>query len=187
MPCFIQHLFTIALFSSVFSTTLFAATQGTLGTTSTGSALISITKSKQAQISDISDMTLSNWSVGSGAVSLHSDICVYSSTGSYTVTASGTGLANIFTINSGSNVLPYTVTWNAGGAGAIGNTGALLVPTITSTSFSNASTTSATCGGGGAANDTARVIVGITQVNMDAAASSNTPYTGTLTLVVTPY
>ncbi len=54
-----------------------AATQGSLGSTSTGTANISITKSVQAQISDLSDMTLSNWNVGEGAVTLTSNVCVY--------------------------------------------------------------------------------------------------------------
>ena len=80
-----------------------AATQGSLGATSTGSANISITKSVQAQISDISDMTLANWSVGDGDVTLYSNVCVYSSTGSYKVTATGSGLVNAFTIASGLN------------------------------------------------------------------------------------
>ena len=70
--------------------------------TGTGSANISVTKSVQAQISDISDMTLTNWSVGDPDVQLTSNICVYSSTGSYKVTATGSGLLNIFTIASGS-------------------------------------------------------------------------------------
>ncbi len=53
--------------------------------------------------------------------------------------------------------------------------------------MSNAATGSATCGGGGSSNDTARVVVGITQAAMELASSSNTPYTGTLTMLVTPY
>ncbi len=164
-----------------------AATQGSLGATSTGSANISITKSVQAQISDISDMTLANWSVGDGDVTLYSNVCVYSSTGSYKVTATGSGLVNAFTIASGLNLIAYTVTWNSGGAGNLANTGTALTTNIQSASFSNASTTSATCSGGGSGNDTARVIVGITSGNMNSAASSSTPYTGTLTMLITPF
>lgn len=164
-----------------------AASNGSLGATSQGSSTISVTKAVQAQISDISDMTLSGWSIGDGAVTLTSNVCIYSTTGSYTVRATGSGAGNIFTINSGSNLLAYSVTWNDGGATHLANTGTLLAPGVTSTNFSNASTTSALCNGGGASNDTARVIVGITSVAMDAAASSATPYTGTLTMLVTPF
>jgi hypothetical protein len=166
--------------------TAMAATQGTLGATSQGSATISVTKSVQAQISDISDLTWPNWSVGDAAISLTSNICVYSSTGNYKVTATGSGLANIFTINSGLNLIAYSVTWNSGGAGSLANTGTSLLANIQSGSLANASTASATCSGGGSSNDTARVIVGITTTAMGAAASSSTAYTGTLTLLVTP-
>lgn len=176
-----------ALVLLVLAGTANAATQGTLGSTSTGTAQISVTKNVQAQISDIQDMTLSNWSVGDGAVTLTSNVCVYSSTGTYKVTATGSGLLGIYTIGSGLNLIPYTVKWNAGGAGNLADTGTNLTAGIQSSSFGNASTTSANCSGGGAGNDTARVVVGITQSAMDSAASSPTPYTGTLTMLVTPY
>lgn len=182
-----QQRTTLAWMLSLVAGTAMAATQGSLGTTSQGSATISVTKSVQAQISDISDMTLSNWSIGDGAVTLTSDVCVYSTTGSYTVRATGSGIANAYTIASGLNLIPYSVTWNAGGAGALSNTGTALLSNITSTNFSNASTTSAQCGGGGPTNDTARVIVNISSLAMNAAASSSTPYTGTLTMLVTPF
>ena len=163
-----------------------AATQGTLGTTSQGSATISVTKAVQAEISDIHDMTLANWSIGDGAVTLSSDICVYSTTGSYTVRATGSGIGSIFTIASGGNLLTYTVTWNSGGVSALSNSGTALLSNVTSTNFTNANTSSANCGGV-SANDTARVIVGIPSIAMTAAASSATPYTGTLTMLVTPF
>ncbi|MES2661943.1 MAG: hypothetical protein V4629_01440 [Pseudomonadota bacterium] len=165
----------------------YAATQGTLGATSTGTATISVTKSVQAQISDLQDMTLANWGVGDGAVSLSSNVCVYSSTGNYKVTASGSGAASAFTLSNGSTNIAYSVTWNAGGAGNLSNTGTALTTSVQSTGYTTATTASANCSGGGASNDTARVIVGITSGNMDAAVSSATAYTGTLTLLVSPY
>ncbi len=164
-----------------------AATQGTLGATSTGTANISITKSVQAQISDLSDMTLSSWSIGQGAVTLYSNVCIYSSTGNYKVTATGSGSSNAYTIASGSNTMPYSVVWNAGGAGSLASTGTSLTTNVQSASFANASTASATCSGGGSANDTARVVVNIANSDISAAASSSTPYTGTLTMLITPY
>lgn len=165
----------------------FAATQGTLGATSSGTVNISITKSVQAQISNLTDMTLTNWSVGDGAVTLFSNACIYSSTGSYKVTATGSGLANIFTINSGLNIIPYSVSWNAGGAGNLASSGTTLLPNVISSTFSNADSGSASCNGGGSANDTARVVVNITQAAMNTAASSSTPYTGTLTMLISPF
>lgn len=163
-----------------------AATQGSVGATSTGTISISITKSFQADITDLSDMTYGSWNISNGAVTMTSNVCVYSSTGNYTVTATGSGALSIFTLASGLNTVPYTVTWNSGGAGAIGNTGTLLAPLIPSTTMNNASTSSSNCSGGGASNDTARVIVGISLLAMETAVSSSTAYTGTLTLVITP-
>ena len=164
-----------------------AATQGSLGSTSTGVANISITKSVQAQISDLTDMALSHWSIGDGAVTLSTNVCVYSSTGNYKVTATGSGLVGAYTINSGLNFIPYSVTWNAGGAGSLASTGTSLTAGLQSSSFGNASISSATCSGGGASNDTARLVVGITSSAMDSAASSATPYTGSITMLITPY
>ena len=137
-----------------------AATPGLLGLASTGSIIISVTKSLQAQITGLTDMTLSNWVIGQGAVTLHSDVCIYSSTGSYKVTATGNGLAGAFSIASGSNVLPYSVKWNSAGANNLDDTGTSLNTNSQSTVFTNASTGSANCNGGGAGKDTARVIVG---------------------------
>ena len=164
-----------------------AATQGSLGTSSTGIANISITKAVQARISDISDMTLGSWSVADGAVQLTSNVCIYSSTGSYRLTATGSGLANIFTLTSNGNLLPYSVAWNAGGAGALASTGTALLAGIQSSTFANADQASSTCSGGGSANDTARVVVNVSALAMELAIGSTTPYTGTLTMLVTPY
>jgi hypothetical protein len=183
---FLKRLLTVSVFAFA-SFPAQAATEGTLGTTSTGSVTLSVTKSVQAQITDLTDMTLANWSIGQGAVTLTSNVCLYSSTGNYKVTATGSGLLGAFTIASGLNLIPYSVTWNAGGVGNLANTGTALITNIQSTGFSNASTTSATCSGGGASNDTARVIVTLASLDMTAAASSATPYTGTLTMLITPY
>ncbi len=164
-----------------------AATQGTLGPTSTGSVNISVTKVVEAQITDISDMTLPSWSIGDGDVTLYSNICVYSSTGSYKVTATGSGAGNAFTLSSGGNDIPYSVTWNSNGTGALDNNGTPLGSNMQSTDFSNAATTTADCNHGGAGNDTARVIINITDADMTAAMASSTPYSGTITMLITPF
>ena len=170
------------LLATVFSSLSFAATQGTLGATSSGSVAISITKSARARISNLNDLTLAAWEEGVGAISLTDDMCVYSTrpNGSYRVTASGSGTASAFSLANGANLLPYTVTWNSGGAGALANTGTALTTTVASAAFLNASTTSPTCTGG----DTARLIVGVTAAAMTAAVEGS--YVGTLTLLVAP-
>lgn len=183
-----EKFYLYAMFLGIFaiSSQAWAASQGTLGLTSQGSATISITKNVQARISNISDMTLSNWNVGDAAVVLHSNVCIYSSTGGYKVTATGDTLG-LFTIASGLNTILYTVEWNDGGPSSLSDSGTALLPGVMSlTTFSNANTDSSNCGGS-SANDNARVIVKIAQLAMHLAPSSSTPYTGTLTMLVTPF
>jgi hypothetical protein len=160
----------------------FAATQGTLGATSSGSVAISITKTARARISNLNDLTLPAWEEGSGAVNLTDDVCVYSTrpNGSYRVTASGSGGSNAFSLANGANLLNYSVTWNAGGVGALANTGTTLTTGVASAAFNNASTTSPTC----TAGDTARLIVGVSALAMTSAVEGS--YVGTLTLLVAP-
>lgn len=175
----------IAAIASANSGNVLAATQGTVGNTSTGTALISITKSVQARISGISDMTLANWNVDMGAVTLYSDVCIYSSTGSYKVTASGSGLLGIFTVNTSLlNAIAYSVEWNDAGAGSLTSSGTNLIFNLPSGTFNNANNSSTDCSGG--ANKNARVIVKVSSLAMGLAPNSNDPYTGTLTMVVAP-
>lgn len=183
---FVRVMILVANFTLIVSVA-HAATQGSLAATSQGSLNISVTKSVQAEISDLSDVTLANWSLGDGNVTLFSNVCIYSSTGNYKITANGSGLAGIFTIASGLNLIPYSVTWNAGGVGNLASTGTSLTANIQSTGFTTATKTSVNCSGGTAANDTARVVIGIASSDMTSAASSSTAYTGTLTMLVTPY
>ncbi len=172
------------LTGSLLATNALAASNGTLGATSTGTVNISITKSMQAQISDITDMVLASWNIGDPAVQLYSNLCIYSSTGNYKVTATGSGTSNAFTISNGTSTIPYSVVWNSGPAGSLASTGTSLTTNTQSGAFANASMAAANCGG--STNDTARVVVNIPQATMQAAPGSATAYTGTLTMLVTP-
>ena len=176
-------LATTLVVSSMFNTVAFAATDGSLGATSTGTAVINVTKAAVAKISGMSDMTLASYTVGGGNQALNTTACVYSSTagGGYTVKATGSGASSAFTIATGSDLIPYTVVWNSGGAGALGTTGAALTTNVTSSSLTNAATDSATCAVGGA---TAQLNIGLLGTNLDAAPAGT--YSGTVTLLVTP-
>ena len=63
-----------------------AATQGTLGATSTGTSLVSLTIAAQYQITGLTDLALGAWS-GSGNMTANNDVCVYTndSTGNYQI------------------------------------------------------------------------------------------------------
>ena len=67
-----------------------AATQGTAGTTSTGTAQIGITKGDGARITALDDI---NFGVGNvaPAAKQFDDICIFSTTGGYTLTATSQG------------------------------------------------------------------------------------------------
>lgn len=162
-----------------------AATEGTLGTSSTGALNFSVTKPPRADISNLSDLQVANWIAGDGAVTLTEDVCVYSTrpSGGYTVLATGSGSSEAFTLNSGLSTLAYLVSWNAGGVGSLSDTGTSLTANVVSGGLTAAATDSSSCSGTNP-GPTARLIVNITNAEMSSAASGS--YTGTLTLTITP-
>jgi hypothetical protein len=162
-----------------------AATQGSLGTTSTGSLNFSVTKPARADINNLTDLLLPVWIVGDGAVTLSEDVCVYSTrpSGGYTVLATGSGSGGAFTLANGTSSLAYGVTWNDGGVGSLSSTGETLTANTISNPQINAATTSSTCNGN-TPGPTARLIIGITNAAMSSAPSGS--YVGTLTLLITP-
>lgn len=155
-----------------------AATQGSIGATSTGSVAITATVPNRALITSLSDVTFTN-ADPSVAASSSQGPCVWSntSTRNYTITASGSGSAGAFTLAAGSSVIPYSVGW-ANSANATSLT-SLTAGTASSAVASNA--TNISCGGSG--NSTLKVTIGASDLQDMIATHS---YTGTLTLVVTP-
>ena len=159
--------------------------QGSLGSTSQGSLDIRVSKPARARISDLNDLTLASWVTGDGDVKLKDDVCVYSSKvqGGYTIKASGSGANSAFTLANGTETLPYTVAWNSGGVGNLGDTGTSLTANVTSARLTGASRDSSSCSGKNP-GPTARIIVGMLATDLDAAIDGT--YDGTLTLLVTP-
>ena len=159
----------------------FAATQGTVGATSTGSLNITLTIPQLVRITGLTDITMPTWD-GSTDIQGTDNVCVFSSTRRYTVTATGSGASSAFTLADGTaptpNTIAYAVEW-AASSGASSGTG-LTSGTALTAQTTNA--TSTTCAGG----TNATVIVKITSANLSAAPSAGTNYTGTLTLVVAP-
>ena len=157
-----------------------AATQGTMGSTSTGSVAISASVPGRVQLSGLSDVSFTNQDP-STAASNAQNVCVWSNTSTkgYNVTATGSGAGNAFTLASGASNVAYSVEWagNSGqSAGTALATGAALTG-LTSTA------TNATCSAG--ASSTASLIVKIPSANLQNMQAATT-YTGTLTLVVAP-
>jgi hypothetical protein len=159
--------------------TSFAATDGSAGATSTGTVGISATVPGRVQISGLSDIAFGTVDPAVAASSAE-DVCVWSNTSGkgYTVTATGSGASNAFTLSDGTNSLVYGVEW-AGSSGQ--STGTALV-SGTALGGLSSSAANPTCSSGPAA--TASLIVKMTAADLQAAVASS--YTGTLTLVVAP-
>jgi hypothetical protein len=164
-----------------------AATDGLLGATSSGSIALSFTKTLQAQITGLDDLTLAAYTLGDGDKVLSDTFCVYSSAfdGQYTVKVTGNGAGNTFQSNntiSGYN-LPYAVYWDDGGVGALAATKAGATAVVSDTTLTGqklASTVSTTC----ATGNTGKVFVEALGTDLDAAPGGT--YTGTITILVTP-
>lgn len=157
-----------------------AATQGTLGSTSTGSVTITASIGAKAQISGLTDITFNALDAVNNAT-LSNNACVWSNTATknYTIKATGSGTSSAFTIKDASNnLIPYSVAW-AASSGA--SSGTALTAGTASASLASAAT-SPTCGGSGSSST---LLVSIAAADQQAMIAG-TSYTGTLTLLVTP-
>lgn len=156
-----------------------AATQGSLGATSTGSVDISATVPGRVQISGLSDVAFGTVDP-TVAASNAQNVCVWSNTSgrAYSITATGSGAANAFSLTDGANNLAYGVEWSdaSGQSSGTALTTAATLMGLTSTA------TNPTCSAGPASS--ASLIVKMTAADLQAAVAGS--YTGTLTLVVAP-
>ncbi|MEC9291099.1 MAG: hypothetical protein VX730_01715 [Pseudomonadota bacterium] len=154
-----------------------AATDGTLGTTSTFSYNVTITIPERVRISGLQDMAFGT--MGSSDLTLNDDVCIYSNTsgGNYDITATGSGAGNAFTIASGPNTVPYRVFWND----VIGTAGQVeLSAGTTLVAQTGADRSSTTCGGANNAN------IEILIERASTIGQPNGSYAGVVTLVVEP-
>lgn len=156
-----------------------AATDGTPGATSTGTALVTMQTQALARITDLDDIDLGTWN-GTTGLSAADNICVWSTTRGYQITASGSGTAGAFTLTDGTDTIAYSVAWDDAAGAASGT--ALATGTALTAQASGA--TSATCQGG--TTPTATVLVSVSQTDLEAATFNSAVYSGTLTLVVAP-
>ena len=179
-PARVARLATACMAPALMNGAALAATQGSLGSTSTGSISIGASVPNRVQISGLVDVSFANQDP-STAASNAQNLCVWSNTSTrgYNVTATGSGTANAFTLANGALTVPYSVEWAASSgqsSGATLTSGAALTG-LTSTA------TNATCAAG--PSSTASLIVKISASNLQSMAAA-TNYTGTLTLVVAP-
>ena len=169
-----------ALVGGFGSSQAFAASQGTLGATSTGSVTITASVPNRARITGLTDVTFANQDPATLASDAQ-DVCVWSNTATkeYTVTATGSGAASAFTLTNGSTTVPYTVEW----ASSTGQTTGSSLTTGTASAALTSTATHQTCTSGPAAS--ASLIVEIATADL-GTMSDGSNYPGTLTLLVTP-
>ncbi|MXO61266.1 hypothetical protein GRI89_17110 [Altererythrobacter salegens] len=158
----------------------FAATPGTLGATSTGTVTITASVPNRARITGLADVSFLNQDPNTAANSAQ-NVCVWSNTATkaYTITATGSGSANAFTITNGTVTVPYSVQW----ASSTGQTSGTSLSTGTASSSLTSTATNQTCASGPTAS--ASLIVGISTTDLGTMTAGSS-YTGTLTLLVTP-
>ena len=129
-----------------------AATQGTIGSTSTGSLGLALTIPSLVRITQVDDIALGNWT-GAGALQGADSLCVFSTTRRYRVTATGSGAGGAFELAGGATVLPYAVQWRD----VAGATSGAAMTAGTALNGQASATNSTICGGG--TNATVIVIV----------------------------
>ncbi|MFD1952072.1 hypothetical protein ACFSGX_14960 [Sphingomonas arantia] len=169
----------LACMGAVIAAPVSAATQGSLGATSTGSIQISVSVPSRVQITGLSDITLANVEPNTPAISSQNN-CVWSNTATkgYTITATGSGASGAFTLASG--VLPpvaYDVQWNQASGQTAGTT---LTPGTVSTGYVSTALIPG-CATGSSSSMTVTIATAQLQT-----MPSLTNYTGTLTLLVNP-
>ncbi len=157
---------------------VWAANDGSRGTTSTGDTTVSASIPLRVQITDIADFAFGEWS-GTGDLSGTDEICVWSTTRNYKLTATGdmSGTAFGMTSATTTDTVAFTVDWQTDGTAP---TTGLVSGTTYTTLAANSNSTS--CAGANAAHK-AVMTVTVPEANL-AAARAATDYTGVVTLVV---
>ena len=172
---FVRALMALATIAGLAPATATAATDGAFGLTSIGTTDISIIRGETAQATGLEDIVLAPWTEGDIAPRGTATACIYTSTGTYQVSASSSnGAGGNFRLSSGTSFINYRVRWNDGVNGL--------------TRLSNGTpaggfvgdSTSLNCGGA----NPATIQVNITNAEISAAPIGT--YSDTLTIMITP-
>lgn len=161
-----------------------AATQGSLGATSSGTVSISLSVAGRVQISGLSDVAFVAVSPDMAATAAQ-NVCVWSNTATkgYSVTASGNGAGDAFELSGPANPAPYAVAWSDAAGQSAGQASGTPLSAGAALSGLKSSASSPDCSSGGAASSS--LIVTVDPATLQAA-QPDTTYTGTLNLLVTP-
>ena len=166
-----------ALASAIAPAPAFAASQGNLGATSTGTVSITASVPSRARITGLADVAFTNQDPAVAASNAQ-NVCIWSNTATKGYTITATGDAG-FTLSNGATTVPYSVQW----AASSGQTSGTALTSGTASASLTTTAVNQTCSAAPAT--TASLIVGISTSDLSTMAAG-TSYTGTLTLVVTP-
>jgi hypothetical protein len=183
-----KRQFLVAISLLLASGAVFAASQGTPGTSSNGSVNLSLTMQRQVVVAGLDDITINaaGWDGSSDIVSAAEDFCIGQNMGfgfSLTFT-SGNGGAGSFTAEDGSNnPVDYNVYFANGTGATIGDTPATSGSALTTTTDGVSPTPqqNLSCG-----SNNASMIVEFPGTNLQAASNDGTAYTDTITVQVAP-
>ena len=174
-----------SIVSLLAAPSLWAATQGSEGVTSSGTSDISVVVPKLVKITGIADLS-QTYNGGAGGFDQNDDVCIYSNmdtgSGTYSVTVTGSanpkagGTAGFYVGNlTTDQEKPYTVSWHAAAGTAGGTALTSGSPLASQAGFTN----SAAC-----ASNNANFHVQMTQ--SDLLTLRPATYTGTITILITP-
>ena len=170
----------IALAGLLLPASASAATDGSFGSTSTGNININASVPNRVRLSGLTDVSLLNLDPSIDATSAQ-NVSVFSNTATrgYSITATGSGSGNAFTLSSGASSVPYSVEWSSTVSSA---SGSALVAGNAATGFTSTATHQL-CSTGPSAS--ASLIVKLASADLSSMQAGQT-YNGTLTLLVQP-
>ncbi len=169
-----MKLFRIAMIASLtaMAGNAMAATDGILGSTSEGTAVIQISKLNAVQITDLDDINLGTQGNLTATATGSDAVCVFSSTGGYNITiTSANGAFQLEDANTTTDI-PYSLDWTAGSTSAVTYNTPITGLVGDSTAVDCNATTNAS------------FEVSVTAADFNAADPGS--YTDTLTLLVQP-
>lgn len=162
----------------------FAATQGTQGTSSSGSVNLSLTMQQRVIVARLNDITIdgTTWDGSSDIVSTAEDFCLGQNVGfPVDVTFTSTnGTAPAFTAqDTTGNTVDYNVFFANG-------TGATTTDTQVGSGTAETNLTMASQQNIGCAADNASIVVQFVGTDLQAATTDGTAFTDTVTILVQP-
>ncbi|MEX2489796.1 MAG: hypothetical protein WD356_09770 [Pseudomonadales bacterium] len=169
----LRHIMTSVAVTALFSAQALAATDGSVGTTSSGTSQVSLDVADRIQISNVEDIALGTYG-GTGDLNENMSYCVYrNGGGDYELTL--TTDQGVFEVADGTDTIPFAVQVDGDNDAS---DGASIAYNTASTAFTGSN--AGDCNGA----DNGAMYVNFSEANLQAAPTST--YQATVTLLVEP-